>query len=148
MNLDDALADLIDAHPRAKISRETLAVYRRYLEDLGDAVADTIKELVVTSEFFPTIAEIRRAHAERVLGLPTAEAALAMIQYRATGEPHALPFQVAEALRLCGGTAAYRTTDKPGVWRAQFLSAYSASREGLIREIQVGGPALIERGST
>lgn len=64
-----ALAVLIHAYPRAELPEGTQRLYIRSLEDLdGELLMATIKDLIETSEWMPSIAQIRaRAMA---LGFP------------------------------------------------------------------------------
>jgi hypothetical protein len=131
--LSAMLADLLDAYPRAKIGHATIAVYRKHLADLEGDVAGAVAEIIRTSEFFPTVAEIRATVARRTLGLPAPEEALqaAINGDQLTGLAH-------EVVMVLGGRSAFRTTDKPAVWRSQFLSLYTARAAKMTRELQVG----------
>lgn len=144
--LDLILADLIDAYPRQQFTTNSRRIYRQFLADLDlDVLRAAVVAIISTSVYFPTIAEIRRAVAERTLKLPPSEDALAMITPNRDGLPtvpiNDLPSLVRLVLSDLGGFATFRTTDKPAVFRRQFLDLYTARREAAIREAQTAHPS-------
>lgn len=147
------LADLACAFPRHPIKPETFRVYLRELADLPPAALEAAcRELIRTSEFFPTVRAIREAAVERLLGLPGEAEALAQVEARADwfkdaehereGDPPDVHPRVKEALDHVGGFYAFRTAENPSVVRGQFLRLYRELRERDLREANVGATAL------
>jgi hypothetical protein len=126
----------------------TLRVYLRELDDIPLAVLEqTVRELIRTSEFFPTVRAIREAAAERTLNLPGEEEALAQIEARirwaredeeTRGDPPSVHPLVVRALEHVGGFHGYRSADEPGVVRGQFLRLYRDLRGRAIHDAKVG----------
>lgn len=151
-SLSSLLRDLQAAFPRERISAETAALYARELSTVPlDVLEPTVREIIRTSgadAFFPRVGEILRVAAERTLGLPGEAEALAQVEARIAwgaervGHRPAVHKLVAEALESVGGFAAYRTAEKPGIARAQFLALYREMRARTIREFTVGPVAL------
>lgn len=146
----ELIADLSRAFPRQPVTRDTLVVYLRELSDMPVEVLEpTIRELIRTSEFFPTVRAIREAAAERSLGLPSEADALSQIEARmlwartgSHGEQPPVHPLVKEALDHIGGWHAFRAADEPSVVRGQFLRLYRELRLRGIREAQIGDLAL------
>lgn len=145
----EILADLGRAFPRQAINRETFQLYLTETADIPEAVlADVVRELVRSAEFFPTIRALRSAAAERLLGLPGEAEALAQVEGRmawARGDQddpapgvHVL---VLRAVQGVGGWHSFRTEDG-GVVRGQFLRLYRDVRAEAIRDVQIGDLAL------
>lgn len=127
------LAVLRGAYPRDKVGDETLPVYIRYLSDLDATDVDrAVDEIIATRKFFPTVSEIRAAVVRGKLGAPNVALALVDLgkvlghqraghRVRPADYMHPL---ACEALKLMGGTHAYRASTAPGVWRSQFRKVY------------------------
>ena len=141
------VAVLKAAYPRQETDEATAEVYVGFLTDLDAEVADkVVREMIATSRFFPTIAEIRGAAAEASCGLPSVTAALAMVTERhrltdAEIKARPLPDAVKQAYRLVGGAWAFRTSEHPTTLHAQFRDAYRSIRDEAVRAVQTT-PAL------
>lgn len=142
---------LAAAYPNFPVSEATIQVYAAALGDLETSAAvRAAEELVATSRFFPTVAEIRAAAAERTMGLPTPEEALGLVLGEVRrcgiyGRPRFDCPVVAEAVRVVG----FRnicTSDNPEALRAHFFRVYGAYRDREIREASVGGLSLSSGG--
>lgn len=149
----EILARLVAAFPRQPLTAETLRVYLRELDDVPPAAFDdAVSELTRTSQFFPTVSEIRETVAERTLGLPGEAAALEQVAARLswarvddserTGDPPPIDGLVRQALDGVGGFSAFRTSDRPDVVRGQFLRLYRDLRSNAIGQAQLGTLAL------
>ena len=147
-HLLEILGDLADAFPRQPVKPSTLRIYAKHLDDFDEALAAAaVDDLIRTSEFFPTIAEIRRRAAELHLGIPDEEEALGQIEARLAwarndaetrGDAPAVHPDVRHALDHVGGWHAFRTAEEPGVVRGQFLRLYRDRRAVEIRSVQSG----------
>lgn len=117
-------------------NREQVAVYAEMLADVppGDLV-DAVRRLITTSDFRPSVAEIRRAVLVGRGQLPTEEAAAAQailldewdaargVPWGAQAEPPPAPDVhplVLEAWHVVG----------PGAFRPSFAKAYREARDG------------------
>lgn len=149
VDISELVADLAKAFPRQAVSGDSVRVYRRALEDIPPAVLqETVDELIRTSRFFPTVAEIREAAAERTLGLPSEAEALEQIKARQRwardpeildpADPPTLHPLVREAVDHVGGWHAFRASDRAEVVRGQFLRLYRDLRAAGVRDYQVG----------
>ena len=151
MNVGASIVKLADAYPRQTISRATATLYAADLATTNPELLDqAITRLIRTSEWFPTLSEIRRACAEIALELPTEEEALTEIEDRIewvrirdghdTGAApvHSL---VKQALDHVGGYHAFRSSHEPAVIRGQFLRIYRDLRADTLREAQVNLPS-------
>lgn len=143
MTVADCVADLKAAFPRDKCPPETFAIYLRELGDLPvDVLQAAARDLIRTCRFFPSIAEIRAAAAEFLLGLPTETEALAQVEARLRwtrdreGEAPAVHPLVRQAAEHVGGFSTFRATDAPSVIRGQFLNIYRDLRSRGIRDVQ------------
>lgn len=147
MRLATLLRELQLAFPDKPIPAETLQLYARKLADVPlDVLAPVVHEVVCTARFFPRLAEIRSACAERALALPGDVQAVAQVDARLAwargglnGDAPDVHPLVREALDAVGGMYAYRMTDRPDVIRAQFLSAYRDIRSDAIRDVAIHG---------
>jgi hypothetical protein len=146
VSIPDLVAELAAAFPRQPVTADNVRAYARALDDLPLTVLTaTVRELVRTSRFFPTVAEIREAAAERTLGLPSEAEALEQVEIRARWardhDGQETPFVhplVGAAVDHVGGWFALRTTDRPDVLRGQLLRLYREGRAAAVREFQVG----------
>jgi hypothetical protein len=151
------LSELARAFPRHPVTRETLDVYLRELADLPvDVLERAVRELIRTSEWFPTVRAIRESASEHALGLPGEADALAQVEARQAwgrqdeqtrGTPPALHPLVAEALDHVGGWHAFRTADEPAVVRGQFGRLFRELRSAALREAQIGDLAALPAAS-
>lgn len=144
------LADLARAFPRNPITPETLRVYLRELDDVPPELLEAVvRDLIRTSEWFPTVRAIRERAAERSLGLPAEAEALAQIEARirwartsAAAEAPPIHPVVLEAIRGVGGFHAFRSADEASVIRGQFGRLYRELRGSAIAAVQTGALAL------
>ena len=127
------------AFPHTTVDGETIALYVRELSDLSFIeVQAAIAKLIKSSNFFPTIAEIRRAAAsivERATGKekPTAGEAWgeAMKYAKARGPYDSRPYEfscdeVKAALDRIGRQSLWNMETKDeGIYRAQFMRIYT-----------------------
>ena len=128
----ERLAFLSAAFPREQVKTETLVAYVASLSDIPpDELTEAMQDIVLTSRFFPTIADIRRRVAENKLGLPSPSDALqqAFTLIDTGRSPEAAA--VDKALRAAGAEENYT---HGGFWRKAFLAAYKEICEGLITE--------------
>ena len=142
------LSDLARAFPRQPIEPATFAVYLRELDDVPpDALQLAVRELIRTSEFFPSVRAIRAAAVARALALPSPAAALAQVEERIAWARNgdrdladAPPVhEVARwTLDRVGGYSALRDSAEPGIVRAQFLKLYREVRDDRLHSGQVG----------
>lgn len=143
------LADLARAFPRQTFDAGTLRVYLRELEDVpAEALDVATRQLIRTSEFFPTVRAIRERVAENALDLPGEAAALAQVYARVAwardddqereGDPPPIDPLVRQALDQVGGFSAFKTADEPGVVRGQFLRLYRETRAAAVVDVQIG----------
>jgi hypothetical protein len=136
--LDLILADLIDAYPRVNFTEANRRLYRKFLADLNlDMLRGVIDYLVSTSRWMPTIAEIRNLYTEVDLGLAKPYEALEILD-KIGGEMvwHDVPRMVQESIRSCGGLSAYRATERPDLWRRNFVEQYEEMRRDAITSAQ------------
>lgn len=70
LQIKKLVAVMVAAHPSSKVSEESIAVYARMLADLDYPAANAaVEQLLATSKWMPTVAEIR----ERVVSLHAGE---------------------------------------------------------------------------
>lgn len=138
------VAGLVAAYPRASIEQATVSVYTRALSDLpAQALERAIKAWVMQSPFFPSVAELRATVIEERIGLPDAIVAWAMVGDAITaGDVTTLPAEVRHALKLVGGTWAYKNTQRPELLRRDFTQAYELIRSTVIRNANLSSAGL------
>lgn len=166
----ELVARLMAAWPRQAVEASTVEVYVRALGDLDHRAArEAVSELILAAEWFPTVAAIRRAVAERTLGLPSAaeawalvndpdrrRVALGWVEYdddaEGTGEVRHEPENTAAAELLrgaldhVGGTWELRHTNAPHVTRREFMAEYDRRRDDALR-VAMLPPALTGRAA-
>lgn len=146
------IGDLVRAYPGKAIHGDTVRVYVRELSDVPPAILEeAVRALIRTSEWFPSVAAIRQAVAERTLALPSEAEALAQVSARSRwarqdedergDRPDVHPL-VREALDQVGGWFAFRSADEPGVVRGQFLRLYKELRAAALADARLGTLAL------
>ncbi|MFL6229317.1 MAG: hypothetical protein ACJ741_11110 [Pyrinomonadaceae bacterium] len=80
----DVIATLTDAYPAARVGVSTVETYERGLSDLDVAdVERAARDLIATSKFFPTVAELRRRALSRETPRAPGEPALTAAQTEA-----------------------------------------------------------------
>lgn len=120
---------LASAYPNREVSRPTTRVYAMMLQDLDYPVAEAaIQKLIFTSQYFPSIAEIRGAVAEIVNpGWRSAEEAWAEVKEAMRSGYYAPKNwsspEVKEAVRAIGW-AVICESEIEGVSRAHFFKVY------------------------
>lgn len=134
------IAMLKAAFPRTPMAEETAMVYLQLLADLPySETRAAVAELIATSTWMPTIAEIRRAVWRRTEYLPEPEEAWAMVQEAIRGAkfdvmpggvyvyhwPKHLPEPVQTAVRALGWRALVES-DNLVADRAHFLRIYES----------------------
>jgi len=133
---------LTAAYPRQELSQETTEVYVQYLQDLElKAARAAIDRLVATSEWFPTVAEIRRVVAELVCQLPSPESAWVEVM-RELNRCHEYerPEWSCDLVREAVGAVGWRRmqmSENLSVERGQFLRIYGDLRRGELEECNV-----------
>jgi hypothetical protein len=137
------LAPLARAYPRHRLSRDG---FEAYLADLAGIpagrLAEAVRRVVRTSEWFPTVAALRRCCAEAQLALPSEQEALGQVDARAAwsrdrdGDPPGLHPLAAAALARVGGLAALRGSGEPSIVRAQLGKAYRELRDRALEDAQ------------
>lgn len=142
------VANLMDAFPLQKVTTKNFEAYVRDLSDLPtETLGEAVKQLIRTSEFFPTIRAIRETAAEITLDLPSEDQALSQVQQRISwasrdetsrGDPPPIHPEVRAALEHVGGFFAFRSTPEPSIVRGQFLRIYRETRARLILDVQTG----------
>jgi hypothetical protein len=120
--------------PHQALTDAHVETYVRYLRDLDAAATEAlVEELIATSVDFPRIAELRRPLIEAAAGIPEPADA-----YRSLSEPGGDVHQLARDVReLMGGVWAFKTSENPGITRAQFLKLYAEKRDELLRRANV-----------
>lgn len=131
-----AMALMQDAYPRADLPDRTIQTYAAKLQDLDPAeVYDAMQQIVRTSKWPPSLADIREAVAERTLNLPTVEEAWEIAE---SGSLKNAPEPVRRAAEYVGGRWNILHSDNPTATRAQFREAYEGYRATAIRDFQAG----------
>ncbi len=130
----DIVAILVAGFPRREIGLATTKIYEDLLMDLDFEIARVAVEgLLKTTNFFPTVAEIRAACAERALGpvrLGGEAWAQALEAVRRTGAYDPMPTfgddpLIAEALKLWGTWKDFcRSPEDDAPGRARFIDLY------------------------
>lgn len=150
MTPEQSIADLARAFPRQAVERGTLAVYVRELQDVpAEVLALSVRDLIRTSEWFPTVRAIREQAAERMLDLPSETDALAQVGARIewareqSGDAPPVHPVVREALDLAGGFHRFRSADQASIVHAQFLKAYRERRGAAVRDAVTGTLAAL-----
>jgi len=144
------VAIIAAAYPQWPASRETVAVYADALSDLGhQETLATVKEIILTDDRWPTIAQIRRRHASRAGALaPTPAQAWGEISHQSgttgrTGSPAWSHPAIGEAVKTVGWWNICNSSNSETL-RSQFLKIYEDNQKR--SDIQVilseGGLAL------
>lgn len=127
------VATLAAAFPRQEIPQESIEVYAADLADLdADLARRAIENARRGSRWFPTIAEIREAAAELLLGAPASMAAWEQaVSLRADRHP-----LVSRARKMCGDSWYWSHLDTATSFaRRDFLTAYSEVKAKAVAEI-------------
>lgn len=140
------IARLKAAYPRQPIDRQTVAIYVEFLRDLEfSEAAAAVGELIASSRFFPTIAEIRELVARNAVGDKSAPEAWGEVvaeirRVGAYGAPQFADPRVSTAVANVGGWrhVCLADEDQQGTLRAQFRAAYDAADRRVRREANAG----------
>lgn len=116
--------------------------YARRLTDINPgAVCAAIERLILTSEWLPTLAAIRREVTTATLPhVETEDEAWALIRRcmaQPPGQPWELPPLVSKIMRLIGTSFDFRN-DERGVMETRFRKAYAEERRTVLADIQAG----------
>ena len=77
---------LCAAYPRQELRKDTIKVYAGFLEDLDYKLAEgVVSYWIKTSKWFPSIAELRLAAADKQLALPTVDEAMQSLKLAVRG---------------------------------------------------------------
>jgi hypothetical protein len=133
---------LAAAFPRAKMPKESIAVYVASLSDLNATTLQMATvDIVATSEWFPTIAQIRRTCAGIEMPAPDPDTAYLEICHAtlaiSRGEIPVEPTHQAihHATKTVGGLRAVLETRQPQMMRAQWQKAYEREVEYLRKSL-------------
>jgi len=133
------------AFPHVAITKETGATYAVLLADLEYRdVAAAVNGILLTSEWFPSIAQIRRVCAAQAgLLAPSAEDAWREVLERATsvgrgGDPYTWSHPVIVDTVATIGWFEICRSENQGVLRAHFGKAYDAKKAAYDRPMLVG----------
>ena len=146
----EALAVLTAAYNR-EIPEQTLRIYIKALEDLDrDSLLGATTDLMVTSKFFPTVAELRHRAVEISAGgelPPDVYAAWGEVVTAASNQgrerrPIWSSPVIGVALDQIGGYRRVCDSELIGVERSHFLKAYDTLVERALREARV--PAALQ----
>lgn len=148
----EIVARIKDAYPRQVVGLGTLAVYSQMLGDLPYAAANNaVRDLLASSRFFPTIAEIRERVVALRLDAPAPEQAWGEVvtafgypgRTRTPKWPHPLIGKAVD----CLGWQEMCDSDNHESTRARFIEAYASISRRQMHEAQVEGvlPPFEER---
>ena len=145
-----ALVTLLKSmYPHTEVSRETWQGYAHYLADLDfDQAKAAVDELVVTSRFFPSVAEIRELVADHACGLPSEEEAWHEVEEAirrfdsadSSTWTYSSDFScpaVGAAAQSMGGVSAMHEARELAFSRREFMRSYAASRAQTVRRAQM-----------
>lgn len=138
---------------RDSFSARRMEVYVEHLADLdGEAVLAAVNLLVKSSQFPPTVSEIRTVVATARTNYPTPGVALELTERAVMeGKTRQLPAPARRALDLLGGSYSWKTTETPSIMRSQFLRLYEefarAETQAIIAGQLESGRRQLEGGS-
>lgn len=140
------------AYPRQEFPEDTVRVYVMSLVDLPTELATrAVMELIRTSKWVPTIAEIRQRATEIGCPMPAADEAWAEVQRAARMFSPGVVVDVqwssdlvAEAVAMTGGLWGIAMTSRPEVLQRQFTDTYNALRQRRLDQLQVTPGLLAE----
>ena len=139
----EIFAILTGAYPRQVITAENARVYATVLGDLQDtALRRAVIEHVATSQWFPSIAELRAAVVEASCTVPPldlawAEVSAEVARVGASEVPQFSDPAIDDVVRAIGWREIC-LSDKPGIERAAFREMYTARRARDLRITNVG----------
>ena len=143
-----SLMELSSAYTSLKLTKDNIRVYVEHLSDLPDeALHSAIRSIIRTSNFFPSIAEIRETTLRNTLtaSLPSPSEAWANVadQLQQSGTWHTPVFAhplIAQAVRTMGWYDLCRS-DNQMTDRAHFMRLYSDLRDTSWRQALCSLPA-------
>jgi len=143
---------LQSAYPRQEFPEDTVRVYAMSLADLPVALGQrAVMELIRSSKWVPTIAEIRQRAAEIGCPMPAADEAWAEAQKAARNFSPGVPMDlqwssdlVAEAVAMTGGMWGIAMSPRPDAVQRQFVEVYNSLRDRHIKRLQVEPGLLAE----
>jgi hypothetical protein len=137
------------AYPRQEVNEGTATVYADMLADLDpDQVAEAVKKHIATSQYFPTIAEIRASVAEKKCAAPSAAGAWAEVMHAiaAVGRYRTPTFThpaITAAVEGLGGFQSLCDSDQAQTDRAHFLRLYSEGRARAVECANLPGEKVL-----
>lgn len=148
------MAILAAAFPSAKISKETVSVYVAHLSDVPyEESRIAVDNLVRTSDFFPSVALLRR-EILAMMGLlaPPRESAWLEVEtgMRTRGRGVKIDWShpaISEAVRAMGWNNMC-LSENLDVVRGQFFKVYDSLRDRSDRQAQTSSVSAIEAGDT
>lgn len=143
---------LQSAYPRQEFKEDTIRVYTRMLADLPYAVAQqAVYELLATSRFLPTIAEIRTHAVEVACPVPSVDEAViearnivrssSVYDKQSTQWTHPA---IGKAVLAMGGVETLGMSEEPEFVWAQFRKVYAEIRNREIERLQTKQGLLAE----
>lgn len=141
---------LADAYPHVQVRKGTVEAYAIALADLRlEEAHRAVVELLGTSKFWPTIADIRELVARHRTGLPDAETAWAIVVRAAVaanaeistrGSYQRVPFgcELIERAVAVIGWERIRSGEDRSILSAQFRKLYESWRAGVDRLVALG----------
>jgi hypothetical protein len=141
---------LADAYPHVQVRKGTAEAYAIALADLSlEEAHRAVVELLGTSKFWPTIAEIRELVARHRTGLPDAETAWAIVvrsaeaanaEISTRGSYQRVPFgcELIERAVAVIGWERIRSGEDRSILSAQFRKLYETWRAGVDRRVALG----------
>lgn len=121
---------VIDALFPQRLSEDAIEVYVEMLSDLPDVLLlATVKELVATAKFRPTVAEIRAAAIPEGHGSAGAAWEEVTTACRTVGRGVAPEWSdplIRDALNMAGGYIEACNTEQPGYMQGRFTASYKA----------------------
>lgn len=137
------------AYPRGEFTRERAEVYIRFLEPLDYRAANAaVAQLIATSRYLPTIAEIRETVARMTAGIPEPEEALEEVVEAARRGRYEFSHPAIRKAVDALGWEYIQYSEDPGVWRSQFLRLYGPIRERALIKHQTDGLLPAHNGAT
>lgn len=127
MSIAETLSPLVAAYPNHPFERETAALYAEMLRDIPeDALKAAVLDHITSSNWFPTVAELRKRAAELCSDIPSAEGEWLKIS-RAIREAKSTPplsRPAREALEAIGGWYYLVVNGAAASDRAHFFRIY------------------------
>lgn len=142
------VAGLLDVYPRADFSEDNVDAYVELLADLpAGELRIAARAWAIEHQFPPSVAELRAIVVERRVGLPAAMVAWENVERAIRDDPEgdavrALPLEVRAALKMIGGSYALKTSQRPELFRRDFIQAYDLLRAQSLRDVNFTSAGL------